>query len=474
MKREPLTVTIARFSLSAAAFAVAAVWTAPATAQDAAVAQELAAMRAQMATMASRMDSLEAELVAAKAEAQAAATAASAATASAASATAAVAAPATASTQIAWKGAPEWTGDNGWSFKPRGRLQLDAGTVSSPRGISDASTGFGSEVRRAYIGFDGKMPGGFGYRAEIDVAASAVEITDLYLTYQASKQLGLTIGQHKPFWGLEELTGDLFTSFTERAAVNTAFGYERRLGVSATFGQGDVLVQGGAFTDNAADLNNDENNSVSLDGRAVFMPKVGQGQLHLGGSVHWHDLGDSAASLRYRVRPFIHTPDLRFIDTGNLGATSEMGYGLEAAYVQGPFHATGEAHWQRVDRPGALTDPTFFGGYAEVGMFLTRGDTRGYKGGAFDRVKPKRPVGQGGLGALQINLRYDYLDLIDAGVIGGRQDGYDLGLVWTPTDYTRFLLSYGHVVYSDAAVPAAAGNRDYAVDALGMRAQLDF
>ncbi|WP_241229832.1 OprO/OprP family phosphate-selective porin [Tsuneonella rigui] len=459
-----------RLIASAAAIALSAGWTAPAAAQDAsAMAQELAAMRAQMAAMASRIDTLEAQLAATKAETQATTAATSAATAAPASATAA-----NTETQIAWKGAPELTTANGWTFKPRGRLQFDAGTVSSPTGISDASTGFGSEVRRAYLGFEGKIPGGFGYRAEIDVAASAVEITDLYLTYQASKELQFTVGQHKPFWGLEELTSDLFPSFVERAAVNTAFGYERRVGVSATYAKGDVLLQGGAFTDNAADLNNDENNSYSFDGRAVFAPKIGTGQLHLGGSVHYHDLNDSASSVRYRVRPLIHTPDIRFIDTGNVRAVSELGHGLEAAYIQGPFHVASEAHWQRVDRPGALTDPTFFGGYVEAGLFLTKGDTRGYKGGVFDRVKPKRPVDKGGFGAVQVNVRYDYLDLIDAGVIGGKQDGYELGVVWTPTDYTRFMLSYGHLLYSDAFLPAASGDRNYSVDALGARAQIDF
>ena len=461
--------------LSLGALAVAAGWTAPASADDAAVAQELAAMRAQMSAMASRIDTLEAQLAAAKSEAQAATVAASAATASASAATAAAAAkPAPSPVQVAWKGAPEISGEGGWSFKPRGRIQLDAGTVSSPAGINDASTGFGSELRRAFIGFEGRMPGGFGYRAEVDVAASAVEVTDLYLTYQPSKGVTLTAGQHKPFWGLEELTSDLFPSFTERAAVNTAFGYERRLGLSAQYAKGDVVLQGGAFTDNVADLNNDENNSVSLDGRAVFAPKLGGGQLHLGGSVHWHDLGDSASTVRYRVRPLIHTADIRFIDTGNLAAESELGYGLEAAYIHGPVHIASEAHWQRVDRPGALADPTFFGGYIEAGLFLTPGDTRGYKGGVFDRVKPKRPLGGGGFGAVQVNARYDFLDLNDAGVVGGKQDGYELGLVWTATDYTRFQLSYGHLVYSDAVLPAAGGDRNYSVDALGGRVQLDF
>ncbi|GGE05480.1 hypothetical protein GCM10011515_26260 [Tsuneonella deserti] len=464
--------TTTRLSLSAAALAMAIGWTVPVSAQDASVAQELAAMRAQMAAMSSRIDTLETQLAAARAQAQEATVAANAATASAASATAAAAAPPAA--QVAWKGAPEWSSESGWSFKPRGRMQFDAGTVSSPRGINDASLGFGSELRRAYIGFDGKIPGGFGYRAEIDVAGSSVEVTDLFLTYQASKEVGLTVGQHKPFWGLEEMTSDLFPSFTERAAMNTAFGFERRLGASAAYSKGDVLLQGGVFTDNVADLNNDENNSMSVDGRAVFAPKLGAGQLHLGASAHYHDLNDSAASVRYRVRPFIHTSDVRFIDTGNIGAVSELGYGLEAAYIRGPFHGAAEGHWQQVNRPGALVDPTFFGGYVEAGMFLTPGDTRGYKGGAFDRVKPNSPLGKGGFGALQVNLRYDYLDLIDAGIVGGRQNGYELGLVWTPTDYTRFLLNYGHMVYSDAALPAAGGDRDYSVDALGMRAQLDF
>lgn len=450
-------------SISIVAMAIGAGWAAPAAAQDAAaVAQELAHMRAQMAAMASRIDTLEAQLAAEKAKG--------------------ASAPAQASTEtkkadetaIAWKGAPELTAAGGWSFKPRGRLQLDAGTVSSPAGIADASTGFGNEVRRAYLGFDGKIPGGFAYRAEIDVANGSAEITDFYLAYEASKALTVTVGQIKPFFGLEELTSDLFTSFTERAAANSAFGYERRVGVSAALTQGDVLLQGGVFTDNAADLNNDDNNSYSLIGRAVFMPKLGGGQLHLGATAQWRDLNDAATSVRYRVRPFIHTPDIRFADTGNISAVSETGYGLEAAYISGPFHAAAEGHWQRVGRPGALTDPTFFGGYAEAGLFLTKGDTRGYKAGAFDRIRPKSPVDKGGFGAVQVNLRYDYLDLIDAGVVGGKQDTYALGLVWTPTDYTRFMLNYGHVIFDRAALPAAGGDRSYAVDTVGARAQFDF
>jgi phosphate-selective porin OprO/OprP len=361
-----------------------------------------------------------------------------------------------------------------WSIKPRGRLQLDAGTVSTPPGIVGLKTDFTGEVRRAYIGVDIKMPSDFALRAEIDVAQQVVEFTDLYLTYKPTKELTLTAGQHKPFWGLEELTSDLFPSMTERAALNTAFGHERRLGFSAAWTKGPILLQGGVFTRHTLDLDEPNKDKIAFHGRFVFMPKIAGGQAHFGATLHRTD-PDDPTSVTYRVRPFIHTTNTRFLSTGAITQVeSEVGAGIEAAWIKGPFHVTGEARWQHADRAGALPDPTFFGAYAEIGYFLTKGDTRGYKGGVFDRNTPKNPVGKGGFGAVQVNLRYDYLDLIDGPYVGGRQNGIGASLVWTPTDRTRFILNYSRLNYSNAAIPATGGDRDYSIDAFGMRAQFDF
>src|SRR3546814_8667706 len=93
-------------------------------------------MRAAMAAMAARIDALEAELAETEAKADAASTQAGEA--------AAAAADAAKGPTIAFKGAPEFKGEGGWSFKPHGRLQYDAGFVSvpSPTGRAD---GFGIE-----------------------------------------------------------------------------------------------------------------------------------------------------------------------------------------------------------------------------------------------------------------------------------------------------------------------------------------
>ena len=371
-------------------------------------------------------------------------------------------------TSITLKAAPLIETQGGWSFKPRGRLNIDAGFVAAPDSV-DTTDGFGSELRRARLGVEGTNPGGFGYKFEADFAGNEVELADAIL-YYSQDAFSLTVGQHNSFQSLEELTSSRFTSFIERAAFTDAFNFERRLGISGQYDGEDVILQVGAFSDNIGDL---PGKNHSFDGRAVWLPTFGDAQLHLGASVHYTDIEDDD-TVRYRQRPLVHFTSTRFIDTRSFEANSEFGYGAEAAFISGPFHAAGEAFWQETDRPGDLADPTFFGGYAEAGLFLTPGDTRGYKNGQFDRVKPVSELGGGGPGAVQIVARYDYLDLNDVGIVGGMQNGYFLSLIWTPTDYTRLLLNYGRLAYDDAVLPAADGDTDYSVDSVGVRAQIDF
>ena len=160
-------------------------------------------------------------------------------------------------------------------------------------------------------------------------------------------------------------------------------------------------------------------------------------------------------------------------DRGNIvGVDGERGYGAEFAYIRGRFHATAEASWLTAKRPG-LADPTFHGGYAELGMLLTD-DVTAYKGGAYDRIRPKHPLGAGGIGAIQLNARYDWLDLNDAGIVGGRQKAAGASLLWIPADYVRFILDYGHLWINDSPIATSSGDRDYSIDTLGMRAQVDF
>ena len=75
---------------------------------------------------------------------------------------------------------------------------------------------------------------------------------------------------------------------------------------------------------------------------------------------------------------------------------------------------------------------------------------------------------------MQVNARHDYLDLNDAGIVGSKQNSYQLSIIWTTTDRTRLMLNYARLDYDDAVFPGADGSTFYGVDAVGMQAQIDF
>ncbi|UAB77046.1 hypothetical protein INR77_09360 [Erythrobacter sp. SCSIO 43205] len=432
---------------------------------------EIEALKAELARLSARIQQLEtnfAENAEAAQTAQNTAMAEQSVAQTAASSTQEAALAAESVPQVTLKASPEVKDSRGFTFKPRGRINIDAGYISAP-GSTGADSGFDAEARRIRLGASGKIPGGFGYKIEADFAENQTILTDAIVSY-TDGELTLQAGQFNPFWGLEEISSSLHTSFLERSAWTDVLPFERRVGVAAIYKTDEFMIQGGVFSDNSEDLPND---NTSFDSRIVYAPKSGSTQLHFGGSVHYNKLGEGS-EIRYRQRPLVHWTDNRFINTDRFSATSELGLGIEAAAIAGPFHVSVEGFRQSVNRPGALASPSFFGGSIEAGYFLTEGDSRGYKVGEFDRVKPNKPVGEGGTGAVQVNLRYDHLDMNSEGIIGGTQESLQASLIWTFTDYTRILFNYGLLSYDNAAFPTASGDTSYNVHVFGARAQVDF
>jgi phosphate-selective porin OprO and OprP len=128
---------------STIALAIAVGWAMPAhaaQADQAEVMRQIAAMQEQLQALNGRVATLEGQLQTANQRADAAEAKASAALADAAAAKTAAAAPASTTakpaTDVSWDGAPKLATKDGWSFKPRGRLQIDTAGVDAPSGIA--------------------------------------------------------------------------------------------------------------------------------------------------------------------------------------------------------------------------------------------------------------------------------------------------------------------------------------------------
>ena len=415
-----------------------------------------------------------------------------------------------------WKGAPEFSGDGGWKFKLRGRLQYDVGYVENPGDrIATANLGFNSRARRLRIGAEGTFPGDFAYKAEVDFANNnAIGYGDVILTYAPSgKPWSVTIGNHETFQSLEQITSSRFINFLERAQMNEAFGHGRRLGLSAGYASTDGLfrINAGVFNEQIGNTGFDNDDWV-FGTRATYSPQALGGMLHFGANYQHREFQSNTQNFQYRNRPFVQTTDIRFVDTGSVAAEGDNVFGVEFAGLFKSLHFASEAQWVKTNvvTPAAVLtgtdsvagatrfadDAGFFSAYGEIGYWLT-GETRGYKNGAWDRTKVLNGFDKGGWGAFGVNARYDYLDLRDrvaAGttpansfaapnfINGGKQTGYLLSLIWQPIDYVRFIAQYTRADVEGgpraaAVVPTStevAADRDYNVDILALRAQFDF
>ncbi|MEA3053934.1 MAG: phosphate-selective porin OprO and OprP [Sphingomonadales bacterium] len=420
-----------------------------------------------------------------------------------------------------WKGAPQLEDKrSGFSFKPKGLAQFDAGFVGTPGpelsgtvgGLNYNNLGWNSRARRLVIGAEGSLPGGFGYNVEFNFAQGTVDYEDIVLTYQRSKSpIKVTIGNFYPLSSLETMTSSRLTSFLERASFTDAFNYNRRLGIALALLDPEddrYTLTAGLF---GQEINNAAFNRTGWQAsvRGTFAPTLGDARLHLGANFQHRVAQRDAQNLQYRARPFTQVTDQRFVDTGLVAADGDDIAGLEFGAILKSFHVAAEAQqlWVRGYRPGRrfganngaagglfyAGDPNFRSAYAEVGYYFT-GESRGYKGGRWDRPKVLHPFDDGGWGALQLNARLDWLDLGDrvgSGgstlaapdyVNGGEQLGYELSLIWNPTDYLRFQAQYARASFEGGpraatVVPGSSepiNLRRFSVDTMALRAQVDF
>lgn len=428
-------------------------------------------------------------------------------------------------TTPSWKGGPQFDDkEAGWSFKPKGLLQYDAGYVGFPNGeerrgtvggINFGNLGWNTRARRLTLGADGTLPGGFRYSAEFNFAQGSVDYEDVLLAYDfKNSPLTAQVGYFYPFSSLETMTSSKYTSFMERAGITDAFSHNRRIGAAllANDKKSDQWTfQAGIFSE---EMNNTDLNRTGWAAavRGVYSPTLGNVRLHLGANFEHRENKQEAQSRNYQVRPMTQLTDQRFISTGAISAKGDDIAGLELAAIMKSFHLAAEAQkvWVRgtyapAEQAAILADlgtnttpngmpyngnPSFWGGYVEAGFYLT-GETRAYKGGSFGRVKVLHPFSDGGWGAFQINGRVDYVNLSDRVdgttiaapfyVNGGKQVAYQLSGIWNPTDYVRFMAQYSHInvkggprnaLGDDLSQPV--NKREFDSDVLSMRAQVDF
>lgn len=406
-------------------------------------------------------------------------------------------------------------------FKANGRIHIDNWNfVDSDAGINELETGDPTDdpedrwdFRRIRLELSGNVPGNMLWRMQIDFNNPArAEMKDVFFGFdKLPHNQQLLIGNQKRPIGLDHLNSSRHNVFTERPlAVETFNEDARRLGMCMYGHTDDLSVNWryGAFL--LENVNTDgrvrgDYNEGGLYGRLAGSPwydeiSGGRGYWHWGiaGSVNQTD-GDgqldndqNANEGRFRTRPLARS-DSRWWNTNRiLGADTYEQLAFESMLNIGALQITGEYFntWMQRDALGGFNgeDLHFHGGYIFASYFLT-GEHIPLKrtAGTIDRVKPFENFfvvdrcngGTGrGLGAVALALRYDYLDLSDSDIRGGRGSAVTAGMNWYWTAYSKIQANYivgqiedGGQGNNNTVLPAGVDG-DFRI--LGFRYMLDF
>ncbi|MBI4563317.1 MAG: porin [Planctomycetes bacterium] len=339
------------------------------------------------------------------------------------------------------------TADKHFRMKIGGRIHNDWVWVSHDDSITTAigDQEDGTLFRRARLYASGDIYENFFFKAQFDFAGGDADFKDVYLGVKKLPTIGnVKIGQFKEPFSLEELTSSNYITFLERSLPNV-FAPTRNTGgmVYNTAAEDRVTWAVGVFRDT------DDFGNASVEGESAVTARVtglpwyedNGGQLvHVGlaGSLR----GPNDDALRFRQRPEVGLSD-RFVDTGNFEADRVTLIGVEGALVYGSFSLQTEYMIASVDSEPA-TDPSFSGFYVYASYFVT-GEHRGYSKteGAFSRTKPKENFGvKGGLGAIELTLRFSMLDLEDDPILGGELTDITAGVNWYLNPNFRVMLNY--------------------------------
>lgn len=350
-------------------------------------------------------------------------------------------------------GAPKITSADGTrSFRIRGRALADYSTTTGSNfGARNIST---TGMRALRLGIEGEMGENFFYQAELDVAEGEGEIKGAFIGWRDSLGDGysydIRLGSVLSDRSIEYSTGNDTTPFIERSIVSQGLAPQK-----GVFGLGAMARVFGPNWHASLQLSGDDmvGSGAGHTQRDVFTTT---------GRVHWNPIKSSTHALHLGVwgmserisgDPATYTRNTDIGGRWNDNLTVALGAmrGLESATAggvefggySGPLWAMAEVGERTLTIRDALG-----GGEVDTrawnlsaGWFVT-GERSHYSArqGNFGGVRVRNPIDAGGLGGLELLVRYEDLDFSDA-PFGGTGTAATLGANWYLTDIAKIMIN---------------------------------
>lgn len=407
-----------------------------------------------------------------------------------------------------------YTPDRAFRVHVGGRTQFDAGWFAADRNVQrniNIPYGNGVDFRRARLRVDGTMYETMEWAVEYDFVNSArvgnvtndgytdfdvTALTDMWWTFTKLPVVGnLRIGNQKEAIGFEHLVSSRWQPFMERSFNQDAFygglfnGFTPGVSIFDNYADERGMWQIGLYkpTDNVFAFNTNSADYAAT-GRVTYLPwyeNEGRELLHLGFSTRASSTVDGRTRFRTRdaIRSGVSATWPVPADTGTIVADHQQFLNGELVAVEGPWTLQSEylVSFVQDARPvgGANAGELMYhGGYIQLMYFLTgESDYYNPQTAVFERVTPFHNAARSssgvlrGIGAWQVGVRYNYLDLNDRQVDGGELHNLSCTLNWFLNPNMKIQFDYSA---TDRDAPLLGNAGDGWIHAWGMRVAHDF
>lgn len=325
------------------------------------------------------------------------------------------------------------------SYKITGRMLMDGGVyLKNPNHF-----GSGMEFNDLRVGVKAAYQN-WGMKLEMGYAGNKAAIKDAFATY-SYKNSSIQVGQFYEPFSLDMLCSTFDLRFHQSPGAVLALTNSRRMGVTYSYRNKHYYLCSGFFTDN--DLSNLKNASqgYAFDGRIVYRPVYDNTKLVHIGMAAIHRTPDGALPDDENKNTFTYkSPGVSTIDNRTLmqvdvdHATSQFKIGTELLIYYHKFFLQSEYIRARVKREEGFENYTAQGAYLQCSWLLL-GQSYQYDE---EVACPGRPVGK----ALELCARFNYLTLNDAGMEGGKQKDFAIGLNYYINKHIAVKLNYSYFI----------------------------
>lgn len=336
-----------------------------------------------------------------------------------------------------------------FSYQWKAKVQADWASFNQDLRRPELITA--SELRAAELEVSGTFSRIWEYTLAVDFAGNEVDVGDAFISVVPNKWVHSNIGLFGENFGFDEAMGTSSHPMMEKSLAAQVFGGDNRIGAAVNLHHWKSAMEIGAFDSPASDDGRIENRTRAFVGRISNGSFQGDwGALHLGLDLREQQHKAGARENRevsFDARPGVHVTDLKLIDTGDIEYTKkvrtwalESGIGFQSILLYGEYYRARIIPFS----PAPHGKASFQGGHLTA-SWVVLGKAREYddEDGSWGDVGVEEEfLNQDGLGALELAMRLDKVDLDDGTFKGGKQTNYGGGLNWFPTENIRISGNY--------------------------------